>query len=397
AVTDITGTLDVSATGTDENDASSTAGSGGAIAGDASVGNTNDTSTVSAVVGGRQLAGTVDVTATNNSVYTPDVNSVNAAYAGASGALANNNDNTAADATVLSDTVIMASFAVDITAQNTFTENVPTNGNTVSAGAGGFLNGTAAVSTTTLTGNATVTIGSSVMIDVETPTTPSTGTPGIFLTASSALNTNDQVTLSSGGAIEGAGTNSSLTATLNNNVVTDSSAADPDTFTTNQNIGIGTYTTVNAANNSEADTWGVLGALASSSAETVVTSNQTVALGPDTNLTATQNVNLTAGDDPTPGASTTEPMVGDSNAQSYARGFIGIPIANATTTLTSNATLTVGTGDQIESGENTTLAADHGTPIATAQGIGHGYEVGFIPVTNGSSSPSTSTSSTVTM
>src|SRR5208337_780668 len=295
AVTDITGTLDVSATGTDENDASSTAGSGGAIAGDASVGNTNDTSTVSAVVGGSLLAGTVDVTATNNSVYTPDVNSVNAALAGASGALANNNDNTAANATVLSNTLIMASFAVDVTAHNTYTETVPTNGNTVSAGAGGFLNGTAATSTTNLAGNANVTIGSAVVIDVETPTTFSAGTPGIFLIASSALNTSDQVTLSTGGALEGAGTNSSLTATLNNNVVTDSSAADPDVFTTNQNIGIGTYTTVNAANNSEAHTWGVLGALASSSAETVVTSNQAVALGPDTNLTATQNVNLTAG------------------------------------------------------------------------------------------------------
>jgi len=397
AITNVTGTLDVSATGKDENDVSSTAGSGGAIAGDASVGNTNDTSTVSAVVVGSLLAGTVNVGATNNSIFTPDVSSVNAALAGASGAVANNNDNTAANATVLSNTVIMASFAVDITAQNTFTENVPTNGNTVSAGAGGFLNGTAALSTTTLTGNATVTIGSSVMIDVETPTTPSTGTPGIFLIASSALNTNDQVTLSTGGALAAAGTDSSLTATLNNNVVTDSSAADPDVFTTNQNIGIGTYTTVNAANNSEAHTWGVLGAVASSSAETVVTSNQSVALGPDTDLTAYQNINLYAGDDPTPGADTPTTMVGDSNAQSYVRGLVAVPSANATTTLTSDSTLTVGTDDQIYSGGNTTLAADHGTPSATAQGIGHGYEVGLIPATNGSSSPSTSTSSTVTV
>ena len=211
------------------------------------------------------------------------------------------------------------------------------------------------------------------------------------------LTTNDQVTLSAGGALEGAGTDSSLTATLYNNVTTNSSAASPDVFTTNQNIGIGTYSVVNAASNSEAHSWGVAGALASSSAETNVTSNQTVLLGPDTNLTAAQTINLSAGHDPTPGASPTEPMAGDSNAQSYVRGFIAVPAASATTALVSNTTLTVGASDQIESGENTTVTADDSTPDATALGIGYGYELGFIPVTDGSSTPSASASSSVTM
>ncbi len=393
----VAGTLDVSANGTDENDASTTAGSGGVIAGDAAVGQTSDDSTVSATIAGDLMAGTVDASAVNNSVFTPQVDSTNAALAGASGALANNTDNTAADTTVGNNTLIVAASAVDITAQNTFTENLPTSGNTVSAGAGGFLNGTAALSTTTITGNSDVTIESSVTIDVPTASAESTGTPGILLTASSVLNTNDQVSLGSGGVLEGAGTDSSLTATLNNNVTTDSTTSGPDVFATNQNIGIGTFSSVDAASTSEAHTWGVLGAVASSSALTGVTSNQTVALGPDTNLTAAQNINLTAGDDPTPGDLAAEPMVGNSNAQSYARSFVAIPAASATTDLTSNATLTVGAGDQIESGENTTLAADHGTPSATAIGIGHGYELGFIPVTDGSSKPSVSTGSSVTM
>src|SRR5262249_6080309 len=133
----------------------------------------------------------------------------------------------------------------------------------------------------------------------------------------------------------------------------------------------------------------------SASAETNVTSNQNVTLGSGTNLTAYGNVTITAGDDPTFGAGTAGPIVGNANAQSYARGLIGIPIASATTNLTTNATLTVGAGAQIKSGQNTTLAADTGTPFATAQGVGHGYELFVIPVTNGSSSPSTSTSSRV--
>ena len=109
---------------------------------------------------------------------------------------------------------------------------------------------------------------------------------------------------------------------------------------------------MNAANTSEASTFGVLGTVASATARTNVTSNQTVTLGTYTNLTAAQNIYLTAGDDPTPGGNTTDDHRGDSNAQSYARGFVGVPVACATTTLTSNATLSVGANDQIESGED---------------------------------------------
>ena len=352
-MTNIAGTLEVSATGTDQNDVSSTAGSGALVAGDAADGTTSDTSAVSASVGGGGIlsAGTVEVTANNNSTYMPEVSSVNAAAVGASGANATNTDAISAMATVNPNTVITASSAVDITAQNTFTETVPANASSVSAGAGGLLNGTAAVSKSTLNGNATVTIGGGVLIEVETPTATGTGTPGIFLVASSVLDTDDQVSLSAGGAIAGAGTNSTLTATLLNKVVTNSSAAAHDTFMTNDNIGIGTYTDVTAATTSEASTFGVLGTLAAAIGSTTVTSNQTVALAPYTNLTAMQDINLTAGDDPIPGENVPTTMTGDSDAQSYARGFVGVPVATATTRLNSNATLSVATNDVIESGK----------------------------------------------
>ena len=394
----LTGTLLVSANGTDENDVSSTSGSGADFGGDAAVGNTSDMSTTSASVGGSLLgAGTVSVTASNNSVFSSDVSSVNASLAGGSGASANNNNTTAASAEVFGNSNIKASLAVNITANNTYTENVPPDGNSVTAGGGGVINGNAADSSTNLTGNSSVTIDGNVTIDVENLVFSSTGASGIFLNASSALTTADLVTLSTGGGIEGSGVDSSLHATLNNTVSTNSSSTAPDSFTTNQNIGIGTDTQVNAANNSEGHTWGIVGALASASATTDVTSNQTVTLGPYTTLTAYQNVNLTAGDNQTPGVTNSTIIDGSSNAQSYARGFIGIPIAHATTTLTSNATLKVCANDVIQSGENTELAADTGTPVATATGIGHGYEIYFIPATNGSSSASTPTSSTVTM
>jgi hypothetical protein len=391
------GTINVTATGTDENDANSTAGSGGVIAGDAAIGNTNDASTVAAEVGGTLAADTVNVSATNNSVFMPQVDSVNAAILGASGAVANSSAAIAATATVDASTMLAASSAVNVTAHNSFTEKLPAGGSNVAAGGGGIYSGAAAASHTTLLGNADVIIGGGVGIAVEAPASPASGRLGIFLTASSSLTTGDKVTLSTGGALAGGGTDSNLAATLNNKVETDSSAASPDNFVTNQNIAIGTSTAVNAANISEAHTFGVVGTLASASAEMNVTSTQTVTLGPDTNLTAALNIALTAGDDPTLGANTAAPFAGTTDAQSFARGFVGVPVANATTNLTNQANLTVGANDQIRSGENITLAADTGAPAATAQGVGHGLEVFLIPVTDGSSSTSTNTPSSLTV
>jgi hypothetical protein len=391
------GTLNVNAAATDKNNGTSTANSGGVLAGDASIGKTSDkNSMVLAEAGGKIAAGTVNVSALNQSVYSPNVNSLNAAVFGGSGAAATNTDTIAANAMIDSGTTIMASFAVNLSAQNTFQENLPFGGNSVTAGSGGLATGAAATSTTTLTGNANVDVGDSVKINVETPTAPTSGNPGIFMAATSNLNHYDQAMLSAGGLIAGAGTNSSLTATLNNHVTIASTTANPDDFVTNQNIGIGSYTIANAGTASSSSTTG-LGAVAAAIASTTVTSNQTVTVDPGTTMTAFFNINLTPGDNPLPATGTNEFIQGASNAQSYARGFIAVPAASATTLLTSNATLTVSMGDLIQSGADTTLAADPRMTSPLALATGHGYELGFIPVTDGSSSGSGMTSSTMTI
>jgi hypothetical protein len=234
-----------------------------------------------------------------------------AQIAGGSGASANNDDITAASAEVLPNTNIQAATLADITANNNYTENVPPNGNSVADGGGGVINGNAADSSTNLTGNSSVTIDGNVTMDVETLTPAVAGVSGIFLNASSALSTADLVTLSAGGGVEGGGVNSSLNATRNNGVATSSSAMAPDRFATNQDVGIGTDTQVNADNTSASHTWGVLGAGASAAATADVTANQEA--------------------------------------------------------------------------------------FPSAKGIGHGYELFFIPITNGSSSTSTPSSSNVTI
>ena len=116
----------------------------------------------------------------------------------------------------------------DITANNTYTENVPPDGSSVSAGGGGVYQRKRRREFHDIsTGNSSVTIDGNVTIDVENPAASGAGDSGIFLNASSALNTQDLVTLSTGGEFEGSGTNSSLVATLNNSVVTSSSSAAP--------------------------------------------------------------------------------------------------------------------------------------------------------------------------
>ena len=137
--------------------------------------------------------------------------------------------------------------------------------------------------------------------------------------------------------------------------------------------------------------------MAIANADTDVTANQNVTLGPSTNLSALHNINLLAGDNPLPQGSRPSPLLASANAQPFAREFIGIPVASATTNLASNATLIVGAGAQIKSGENATLSADPGTPVPEATGVAHGYELYFIPATSGSSTPNGSTSSAVTV
>ena len=74
-----------------------------------------------------------------------------------------------------------------------------------------------------------------------------------MLVASSTLNTNDTVTLTSGGAIEGAAT----TRPSPPRSPTPSPPAPATHLTTSGNIGLGTYTTVDAQTNSEVNTYGL--------------------------------------------------------------------------------------------------------------------------------------------
>ena len=382
------GDLTIHAEGTDRNKAKAVAGSGGVVAGNASVATTSDTSKVAAGIeaGSATLStGAATIDALHRSHYLAQSNSTNAAVLGASGASAAATSNTSADVDLGANVVIHASGPVAIAAQNGFFRTASDDA-TVSAAGGGGLTATAALSTTTLTGNSDVTIGSGAQIKL---TSTPLSSAGITVVASSILAAEDRVNLQTGGAIQGAGVNASMTATLNNSVSTGSNTV----LASTGNTGVGTFTTAVAGTAAEVNTWG-LAAVGVAQASTAVTTNQSVAIGNNSTIEAFGNVDLTAGDDPAGSFDTV--LTGSASAQGYVRGLIAVPVAEADTELVSNATLTIGTGTQVRGGQNATIAAGPGLLNPTADGAGHGFELGFIPVDVRDSDPTSATSSTLT-
>jgi hypothetical protein len=361
---------------------------------------------VSAGIGGGTIyAGNVVLSAKNTDTYAPNANAIAAGAVAGGGATATADDvdstgntkATSAAASIGDSTTITASGSVTVEAQNNFAEG---SGGGAEGGAGGVLGAATASSSATLNGNSSVTLGNSVSI--KSGRDPVTSPGGIALVASSTLATNDVVTLSSGGGIAGAGVSSTLNGTLTNSVTigtSDTSTGTGDTLTSKGNIGVGTYTTVDALTNAEANTYGGSG-VPNATATTNVTTNQTVTVGQKTTITALGDVNLTPGNQPSGFYHTT--LSGLSSAQSYFYGVVGVPLATASTDLVSNATLTINSGDPaqnlqtaIQSGHNVTIGAFPGTPKPTADGTAH-YDGAKLSTSASKSTPTSSTSSSVT-
>lgn len=403
-----TGSFTLSATGTDNDVAKSVAGSGGVYAGSGATANTNDTAVTTASIGDSSHINVnlVTISAAHTDNFQASIDSTQAAAVGASAAIAESDANSTVNVQIGSNVTIVAAGtgtqncyttqcleAIVITATNTFNETGASP--TITAGAGGGINGAGAVSTIGLTGNANITLGDNTTLSGGTDPINSPGT--MSLVASTHLNVADTVSLVTGGAIQGAGVNSSLNSTLNNTVTTGLG----DLLVSNGSIGIGTYTIAAATNYALVSTYG-LAAVGVTDATTNITTNQTVTINSGTVILAYSNVNVTAGREPF-GVYDTQITVNGADAEGYVRGLIAVPVADASANLINNATLNVlgaGSGQPaaaIESGQNVIMGAYDGTLNPNADGTGHGYELGFIPVTDGSSNPYSLATSTVNM
>ena len=176
------------------------------------------------------------------------------------------------------------------TAQNQFAEP---SGSGAAGGAGGVANGSAVSSDATLTGTSSVNLGNKRQHHVgDRPQhQPRRHRARRFEHPQYRRHRSRSVPAVPS---KGAATNSTLHATLTNSVTTGTG----DHLTTSGNIGLGTYTTVDAQTNSEVNTYG-LASVGIAYATTGVSTNQTVTVGANTIMSAFGNVNLTPGNEPT--------------------------------------------------------------------------------------------------
>lgn len=402
-----TGDVSISATGSDTNNADSTAGAGGVYAGNGSVAGTTDTSTVTASVGdnSRISATSISVSADHSDIFGQMANSLNAGIVGASAALSRHDGTSTVGVDIGTMVALNASAggltkvciaygcqaAVNITATNTFTD---TKSGT-RAGAGGGINGAGATSTININrsgGGTTISIGNG---DDITSGTDATLAPGsISMVATSVINIADEDDLTTGGVIQGAGVNSTVNAVLTNEIDIGTGVA----LATRGSINLATYTTGAVTATGNASTWGVA-AVGSANASIDLTENERIkvlssAANPTT-LAAFYNVNVTAGKDLMQAQSNA--LSGNAIAQGYVRGLIAVPTAEATTSIATNASVDLGAGSRVYAGQNVSVAANRGGAAVQADGTGHGYELAFIPVTVGHDSAVAPTTSTVNL
>jgi len=382
------GALTIEAIGSDTNNASAIAGSGGVLAGNASRASTDDSATTMAKILGNTSGATINgssfnIQAAHTDNYEASANSINAAEVGASGANTSNNGSATTLAMIGDNVTLNAAGTITGTAYNSFNN---LGGGATGAG-GGVLSGAAASGSATLNGTASVTLGDNVQLNAGTDAVQNPG--AIYLASNTSLGGSDQSSLNTGGAIAGAAVSASLNATLTNSISTGAN----DRLFSFGNVDLGNWAIVNASTSALVNTWG-LAAVGSASASSDITVNQSVFVGQNTKITGIGNVNLTAGADPSGSWNTS--LLDSAYAEGYVRGLIAIPLASASNNLTSNASLTISTGAQIISGQNTTIGAYQGRLTPQVDATGHGYELGFIPVTDGSSSANTTTTSTLT-
>ena len=388
-----TGNLTVQSFGVAFNLAQTTSGAGGVVAGNAAEAHTHDTGYSETTVGNSTLyGGDVTISSRNISNYDNHANSVGAGVLQASGAFADNTTSTHSHTTVNGGTTITATGTVEISSSNEVNESLGAGISVgwtlnVEAAGGGVFSGSAASSESSVTGNSTVTLGDNITIS--STNVPLSNGAAIGIDASSRLLTNDNVDLETGGAIALSGVDSSVSGNLTNDVEIGTHA----NFYSTTNVGLGTSAIVAAHQEADESTWG-LAAVGSASSTVDVTTNETIHVGSFATITGLGNVDIEAGQ--TSDGSFQTDLEGSSSAQGYIRGLIAVPLADATTNLNGNSTVTLD-GATILSGMNTTVSADPGTPAASADGTGHGYELGFIPITDGSSNSNPNTSSTVTI
>ncbi|MBS0200675.1 MAG: leukotoxin LktA family filamentous adhesin, partial [Proteobacteria bacterium] len=369
------GKVDVAATGTDTNDATSNAGSGALFGGNASKAETGSTSTTTATIG-KQLNLAVDsfgLRADHKAIYGGKADSFNVALAGGSGAEVANNASSTTNAGIGDGSAIASNGDIVVHAQSAFGTDANNDGAT--GGSGGVISGSSAKVATTLTASNTALLGSgSVLTSGLQPVVGRSASLDIIAdTVTDALN--DQASQTVKGVVPVAVARTELTGNFTSNV----NIGDGSKLNTSGRVDVATYAGIDNMGSQALSNTGGVGTVATAHSEIGLTSNQSVAIGNNVNIFSAGEADVVAGRDiKNIQATRFNPTA---SAQSYARGLIAIPHASAKATVNSNANLTMGSGSTLTSGDDVAIGSMIGQSDLHVDGTGHGYEVGFIPVT----------------
>jgi len=251
-VTMTASSLGITADGLDDNFATSTAGSGGVVAGAASRSTTSNTSVTTVTVGDNtvmDVAGHLSMLAKHTAVFDGKTNSLTAAVVGASGAYVVNTVD--ADVTLgLGDSSVSAG-SMDLIARNIMSKNVGgVNGYNVTAGAGGVLNASAASSSTTIANATLVTVAGGASL-----ATTGAGANLLRLATVNDITAVDKVRLDAGGAISVAKSSSSIVNDANTGEVRIGAA----TLTSAGDLEISSLTNASVQAHANAKTYGLAG------------------------------------------------------------------------------------------------------------------------------------------
>ncbi len=358
--------LTIAATGTDTDYASSTAGSGGLVAGAAAVATTSPGGSTHAFIADGTAADhtTLDlsslaITANQADTFDGKTDSIQADAVGFSGSWATNNVTANSDANVGA-YVQVNTQNVNINAENDEYKNI-VNGDNVLAGSGGVLQGNAAQSFTTISNHAEATINNNASVTVSGDPTH----PGQFLLNSyNDIEGEDGVNLNTGGVIVGSGVTSHIDVARDEAF---STIANHATVTTIGDLDLQSLARGILAVSPTVHTFGLASAGVVDAAIDLNANNQ-VGIGNGATVIADGNVNLLAGKD-TAGQRNVFQL--DSHGDELNGSPIPISSLHSDVNLQQTNDVNIGPGAVVNTGGNATLDAEQlSTADITSYGEG---------------------------
>ncbi|MGY0504251.1 leukotoxin LktA family filamentous adhesin [Luteimonas sp. e5] len=374
-----TGTVVLSASGADANHADAIAGSGGAVAGNATIASTHAGNKTKLDIGsgGVFKVGKLLASARHDTGYGSRANSSSAGVLNASGALAENAANSNVDLKLGAGTRISADGDVWLVTDNAF-NSLLVDELAASAAGGGVATGNASSVVTTLKGHSKIDLANDA--NINTGLAPDHGNSGLLnILASTHAKTDDRAGLSTGGGLSVAKVHASTTTAFENAVGIGEKATLESTYMLN----VGTLADLNIQANALVNTWGVLAAAGEADAKVDIGLEQNVTLKKDATLESLDNMFVLAGEDGRRGQSSR--VTGNAIALGYIKGTIAIPKATAESNINSNAKTSLDSDSKLLGARFVWLGAQAGHLQRNATGTATGYEVGLIPVTRNDS------------